>query len=90
MISLVLERPTEKEKEGHTVLTLGMRLIEHHVVDMEIGNITHVKGHDMVITGADVVVGDVTCTVGLSVASGHQSLDHLENITQFAGVERSA
>lgn len=83
-VSLVQEKIVTKT---HTVLALGARLVKHHVVDIEIGNVAHVKGHDVVITRTDVVVGNGACAIGLGIASGHQLLDHLEDITQLAGVQ---
>lgn len=71
----------------HTVLRLGLGLVEHHVVDIEISNIAHVERHDMVVTRANVVVGSLGGTVGLRAGSGHQLLDHLENVSQFARVQ---
>lgn len=83
-VSLVREKTVTKR---HTVLALGARLVKHHVVDIEIGNVAHVKGHDVVVTRTDVVVGNVTSAIGLGIAGGHQLLDHLEDITQLAGVQ---
>lgn len=83
-VSLVREKTVTNT---HTVLALGARLVKYHVIDIEIGNVAHVKGHDVVVTRTDIVVGNVACAIGLGIAGGHQFLDHLEDITQLARVQ---
>lgn len=72
----------------HTIWSLGLRLVEHNVVDIKVGHVAHIERHDMVIARANIVVGDVTSAIGLSVACRQELLDHLENVSKLARVQR--
>ena len=73
-----------------TILALRLRLVQHHVVDIEVGNVTHIKRHDVIVTYANVVVGDVPSAIRLRVVGRQELLDHLEDIAQLAGVQGCA
>ena len=50
---------------AHTILGLCLRLVQYYIVDIEIGNVTHIEGHDMIVAYANVIVGDFACAIGL-------------------------
>ena len=77
----------QRRKPIRTILSLDLGLIQHHVVNIEVSNIAHVERHDMVVTRTNVVVRSLGGTVGLRAGSGHQLLDHLEDVSQFARVQ---
>lgn len=73
---------------GGAVLALGLCLVEDDVVDVEVGDVAHVKGHDVGFALAGVFFRGLA--VWLRTASRRQLLDHLEDIAQLAGVQGGA
>jgi hypothetical protein len=74
----------------HTILTLGLGLVQYHIVDTKVRNVAHIEGHDVIVTGTNVVIGILASAVGLSIVGRQKPFDHLEDISQLGRVQGGA
>jgi hypothetical protein len=65
-------------------------LVKHYVAHVELGNITHVKCHDVVVTDTNIVLRGLNCAIDRSIDGGLDFLDHLENIAHLGGIQGGA
>lgn len=57
---------------------------------MEVGNVTHIEDHNMIISRANVVVGWLAGTVDLGIVRCLDFFDHFENVAHLGRIEIGA